>query len=80
MASSILFMDETFFFHFFSKMLLLIALLFLYLEIEALKLFDAIVSDFFLVVKKVLYTIIYTIVEGGWETCFFFEFKPKDGI
>jgi hypothetical protein len=42
-----------FIFHFFSK-ILLVAFLFLQLEIEALKLFDETISDFSLVVRKVL--------------------------
>jgi hypothetical protein len=50
-TSSILFLDDLFF-HFFSKIFLLISLLLLQLEIEVLKLFNAIVSDFSLVVKK----------------------------
>jgi hypothetical protein len=40
------------FFHFFSKMFLLISSLLLQLKFEVLKFFDAIVSDFSLVVKK----------------------------
>jgi hypothetical protein len=53
LASSIIFLDAIFYFHFFSK-ILLVAFLFLQLEIEALKLFDETISDFSLVVRKVL--------------------------
>jgi hypothetical protein len=53
LALGIIFLDD-FFFLLFSLTTLLIALLFLQLEIKALKLFDAIVSNFSLVVKKIL--------------------------
>jgi hypothetical protein len=54
LTSSILFMDDFSFFHFSLNMLLLILLLLLQLEIEALKLFDATIFDFSLVMREVL--------------------------
>jgi hypothetical protein len=73
------------FFHFFFNTLLFISFLFLQLEIEVLKLFDATISDFSLVVRKVLDMIslssyIHQWRLVVWEICFFWEFKPKDGI
>ncbi len=74
-----------FFFHFFLNMLLLISLLFLQLEIEELKLFDATILDFSLVIREVLDIIFFSSYIQQWrlaiwETSFFWEFKPKHGI
>jgi hypothetical protein len=73
------------FFHFFFNTLLFISFLFLQLEIEVLKLFDATISNFSLVVRKVLDMIsLSSYIQQWrlvvWEICFFWEFKPKDGI
>ncbi len=69
LALGILFMDVFFFFfHFFSRMILLISFLLLQLEIEAIKFFNATISDFSLVVKGTEYDIfflIYIIVNVG---------------
>ncbi len=75
----------TIFFHFLSRTLFLISLLFLQLEIEVFKLFDAIVSDFSLVVREVsnmisLSSHIQQWRLAVWEICVFREFKPNDGI
>jgi hypothetical protein len=73
------------FFHFFFSTLLFISFLFLHIEIEVLKFFDATISDFSLVVKKVLDMIPLSsyIQNGGCRYgrfVFFWEFKLKDGI
>jgi hypothetical protein len=73
------------FFHFLFNTLLFISFLFLQLEIEVLKFFDATISNFSLVVKKVLDMISFSSYIQQWrlvvwEICFFWEFKPKDGI
>jgi hypothetical protein len=73
------------FFHLKKNMFLLISLLFLELKVEVLKFFDTTISDFSLIVKKVLdifflssYVKQWRLVV--WETCFFQAFKPEDGI
>jgi dolichol kinase len=53
LTSGILSLDDFFFFHFFLNMLFFISFLFLQLEIEVLKLFDATISNFWLFVKEV---------------------------
>jgi hypothetical protein len=60
-------------------------LLFLQLEIEIIKLLKAIISDFGLIIKKVLDMIYYFHVcnNGNWQygiLVSFLEFKPKDEI